>query len=85
MLHPTGVQPREKFRLWLRYSDGVEGELDLSELAGRGMFAAWTEPGVFERVHIAPHRAIAWSDDLELCPDALYMELTGKLLRDLPN
>ena len=85
MLHPTEVQPREGFRIWLRYSDGVSGEIDLSELAGRGMFAAWAEPGVFERVHIAPHRAIAWSDDLELCPDALYMELTGKLLGDLPD
>ena len=47
------------------------GELDLSHLAGRGVFAAWDEPGCFERVHIAPHRAIAWSDELELCPDAL--------------
>ena len=54
-------------------------------LAGRGVFAAWDEPGCFERVHIAPHRAIAWSDELELCPDALYMDLTGKSLDELPT
>ena len=41
--------------------------------------------GCFERVHITPHRAIAWSDELELCPDALYMELTGKSLDELPT
>ena len=85
MIHPTAVEPREGFRIWLRYSDGVSGELDLSHLAGRGVFAAWDAPGCFERVRVAPHRAIAWSDELELCPDALYMDLTGKSLDELPT
>jgi hypothetical protein len=84
MLHPTEVEARPAYRIWLRYSDGTAGEVDLSRLAGKGLFAAWSEPGCFENVHIAPHRAIAWSDELELCPDALYMELTGKSLDQLP-
>ena len=78
MLEPTEVEAREGHRLWLRYSDGTAGEVNLSRLAGKGVFAAWNEPGCFEGVHIAPHRAIAWSDELELCADALYLELTGK-------
>ena len=78
MLEPTEVEAREGHRLWLRYADGTDGEVNLSRLAGKGVFAAWNEPGCFERVHIAPHRAIAWSDELELCADALYLELTGK-------
>ena len=49
MIRPTAVEPREGFRIWLRYSDGVSGELNLSHLAGRGVFAAWDEPGCFER------------------------------------
>ena len=85
MIRPTAVEPREGFRIWLHYSDGTSGELDLSHLAGRGVFAAWDEPGCFERVHIAPHRAIAWSDALELCPDALYMDLTGRDDPDSPR
>ncbi len=85
MIRPIAVEPREGHRIWLRYSDGVAGELDLSHLSGRGVFAAWNEPGCFERVHIAPHRAIAWNDELELCPDALYLELTGKSLEQLPT
>ena len=71
--------------MWIRYSDGTAGELDLSHLAGRGVFTTWIEPGYFERVHIAPHRAIAWDGSLELCPDALYMELTGKSFDELPS
>ena len=85
MLHPTDVEARAGHRIWLRYSDGTAGEVDLSRWVGQGVFAAWNEPGCFERVHIAPHRAIAWSDELELCPDALYMELTGKTLDELPT
>jgi hypothetical protein len=85
MLQPTHVEAREGYHLWLRYSDGTAGELDLSHLAGRGVFTAWKEPGYFERVHIAPHRAIAWDGNLELCPDALYMELTGKSFDELPS
>ena len=50
----------------------------LSDLTGKGVFQAWDHPGVFDRVHVAPHGAVAWNQDIELCPDALYMELTGK-------
>ena len=78
MINPVEVEARKEYRIWLRYSDGVSGEVDLSHLVGRGVFVAWLEPGYFERVYIAAHRAIAWNDDLELCPDALYSELTGQ-------
>ena len=84
MIRPTEVEARDGYRIWLRYSDGVAGEADLSHLAGgRGVFAAWKEPGCFEEVHIAFHGAIAWDDDLELCPDALYMQLTGKSVEEI--
>jgi hypothetical protein len=62
----------------LSYEDGVQGEIDLAHLAGKGVFRAWEKPGAFDRVHLAPYGAIAWSDDLDLCPDSLYLELTGK-------
>lgn len=52
--------------------------MDLSALAGVGVFRLWLEPGAFERAHITEHRAIAWSDDVELCADTLYLRLTGR-------
>ncbi len=85
MIRPVEVKALQEYRIWLRYSDGTAGEVDLSNMAGRGVFAAWNEPGCFEKAHIAPHRAIAWTDDLELCPDALYMEITGKSFKELPD
>ena len=77
-IRPTEVQTRVGYRIWLRYADGVAGEIDLSHLAGMGVFKIWDESGYFEKVHITSHRAIAWDDDIELCADALYMQLTGK-------
>ena len=83
MIKPTEVEPRGERRIWLRYSDGSEGEVDLSGLTGKGVFQVWDEPGAFDRVHLAPHGAIAWNADIELCPDALYMELTDKPADDV--
>ena len=83
MIRPTGVHPRSGYCIWLQYSDGVAGEIDLSHLAGKGVFKIWDELGYFEKVHITPHRAIAWDDDIDLCADALYMELTGKSVEEV--
>ena len=82
-LRPVAVEPREGFRIWLRYADGVEGEVDLSHLAGKGVFVVWREPGFFERVYISAWRSIAWNKEIELCADALYLRLTGKSPEDI--
>lgn len=78
---PVAVEARKEYRIWLRYADGVEGEVDLSDLVGRSGFEAWREPGFFEKVHISDRRTIAWNEDLEVCPDALYLEITGRVSR----
>ena len=78
MIRLTAVEPREGYRIWLRYSDGTAGEIDLAHLAGRGVFTDWHDRTYFETVHLAPAGGIAWGEDAELCPDALYLQLTGK-------
>ena len=80
---PITVEPREGYRIWLRYEDGVEGEIDLSGIRRDGMFEVWNDWSFFEKVYISEFDSVAWSDDLELCPNALYMELTGKSVEDL--
>ena len=72
------VEARPKFRLWVRFADGVEGEVDLSDVAGRGVFSRWTDaPDEFTQVVIdevtgAPN----WPGDLDVAPDRLYAEIT---------
>jgi hypothetical protein len=74
------VEPREGFTVWLRFDDNVEGEVDLSDLAGRGVFSAWTDRNFFESVSLGPDRGITWPGGLDLCADSLYLHLTGKPL-----
>ena len=75
---PTAVAPLEGYRIWLRYSDGVAGDVDLSDLAGCGVFSAWNDRSVFESVRLTADGAVVWSSDIDLCPDDLYMRLTGE-------
>ncbi len=78
MVRPVEVRAGGRYRIWLRYQDGTEGEVDLSHLAGKGVFAVWDKEGVFAEVTLGPHGAIEWPGDVDLCPDALYLRLTGK-------
>ncbi len=71
------------YRLWLRYSDGVEGIVDLSDRVGKGVFAAWLDESTFQKVTIGPGGEVAWGEALDLCPDALYLQLTGKKPEDI--
>lgn len=77
LVQPTKVEARDGYRIWLEYADGAAGEIDLSHLVGSGVFQAEDE-ALFRQVRITDYRAIAWSDEIELCPDALYMDLTGR-------
>ena len=83
LIRPTAVEPREGYCIWLRYSDGTAGEINLAHLARFGVFKAWESCGSFETVRITPDGGIAWGDDIELCPDALYLQLTGMFVSDL--
>lgn len=78
MLHPISVRALPKHRIFIRYSDGVEGEIDLAGFASKELFAPWRDPVFFQSVHIGPYRQIRWSDEIELCPDSLYLKLTGQ-------
>ena len=72
------LSPRDGYKLFLRYEDGVCGEVDLSSFAGRGVFATWLKPGVFQQVVLTDAGYPEWPGETDLCPDALYMRLTGK-------
>jgi hypothetical protein len=76
---PIEVRTLPGYTVWLRFSDGASGEVDLSDLAGKGVFAAWLEPGFFERAYISDAAGtLSWPGELDLDPVVLYCEVTGK-------
>ena len=73
----TAVAPRAGSRIWLRFADGVAGEIDLAPLVGKGVFQAWRDPDFFQSARLEDG-VVTWGDDLALCSDALYLQLTGQ-------
>ena len=74
----TDAKPVDRFHVFLRFDDGASGTLDLSHFAGRGVFRAWQQEGVFEQISISPAGALQWPGDLDMCPDSLYLQMAGK-------
>ena len=52
--------------------------MDLSDLAGRGVFEAWEDPAFFDAVRISESGALEWPGGVDICGDAVYLRLTGK-------
>ena len=68
----------EGYALMLTFDDGVQGTVDLSDLAGKGVFACWLDRKVFESARIGSSGELVWNDQVDLCPDALYRRVTGR-------
>ena len=86
MVKPISVSAQPNYHIKVVFSDGTEGAVDLSDLVGQGVFETWKDEKFFAQVHVGPCRQIRWNDGIELCPDAIYLRLTGKTPEDLfPN
>src|SRR5436309_6223176 len=77
------VRPIRGYRLWLRYDDGAEGEIDLSDEVGIGVFSFWNDPKNFQKVSIGQGGQLSWSEDVDICADAMYLEITGRKPEDI--
>ena len=65
--HYLDVRAVCHWRIWVRFSDGVEGEVDISYL--KDSFARYQplrNTEVFESVYVHPQGDIAWADNIEL-------------------
>jgi hypothetical protein len=78
MNRPNKVEALPGFRIRIAYPDGTQGIVDLSADVGRGVFAPLSDETFFQTVHIGRYGQIAWSEDIEICPDAAYLEITGR-------
>src|SRR5688572_29611633 len=77
------ARPRKDYKIWLKFDDDTAGEVDLSHLAGKGVFVFWDDYDNFKKVAIENSRWLSWSDEIDLDADALYLKLTGKRPEEL--
>ena len=78
----VAVRPLDGSRLWLRFEDGVEGEINVQELVQlEGVFAPLQQRDFFAQVAVHPEiGTIFWPNGADLDPDVLYAEITGQPL-----
>ena len=80
------VNVMPNYRLKLKFDDGVAGTVDLSNLAGKGVFSYWNDYDSFKKVKIGSSGELIWDNRVDLCPDSLYLEVTQQKPEDLfPN
>jgi hypothetical protein len=77
------VQALAGYQLAVTFDDGMAGTVGLSDLVGDGVFACWSNHQAFEQVRIGSSGELVWPDGPDLCPDALYLRLTGMTPEEL--
>lgn len=77
------VKVLKGYQLDLTFADGTRGIADLSDLAGKGVFALWNVYDEFRKVQIGETGELVWGNHVDLCPDALYLKITGKSPEDV--
>lgn len=78
------VRPLNDHRLFVRFEDGAEGEIDVSALVTfSGVFAPLRDKAVFDRVRVNRELgSIEWECGADLDPDVVYSVITGQPIPD---
>ena len=59
------------YRIWFRFVDGIEGEIDLETLLWGPMFEPLKDKALFAQFQLYPERStIFWPNDADLAPEA---------------
>ncbi len=76
------ARPLEGYRIYIRFEDGAEGEVDLSKLVEfTGVFRALRDPEEVRKVTVNPELGtIDWPNGADLDPDVLYSRITGQAI-----
>lgn len=70
LLHVVEARYVRDYTVWLRFSDGACGEVDLSEELDGPVFGPLRDPEAFRRFQIACH-TLAWENGADFAPEFL--------------
>lgn len=71
----TSCRALPGYRLWIHFDDGLEGNVDLSDLVAQGFFGErtdWEVAEFFNKAYIDPKtQTVTWEGELDLDPYVL--------------
>ncbi len=73
------ARPLGQHRLFLRFEDGIEGQVDIAGMVEfTGILAPLADPTYFAEVNTDPETGtVTWPNGADLDPDVLYAAVTG--------
>jgi Protein of unknown function (DUF2442) len=71
------VKPLEGLGLFVRFADGLTGEVRFTPGHLTGVFEPLKDSAFFKQVYL-DHGAVAWPGQIDLAPDAMYQEIKAK-------
>lgn len=73
----VACKPLPQYRVWIQFDDGLEGEVDLNHLVGKGVFKAWKSVEFFNQVRVDPKTdTLCWGEDIDLDPYVLREQIS---------
>lgn len=70
-------KPLDDLGLFVRFADGLAGEVRFIPEHLTGAFTPLNDPTFFKQVYL-DHGAVAWPGQIDLAPDAMYQEIKEK-------
>jgi hypothetical protein len=77
----TRVEARPGYRLYIEFSDGVAGEVELEERLFGPVFEPLRDEELFRQVALDEFGAPCWPNGADLAPDALHRRLELRRMR----
>lgn len=68
----------EAYRIYVEFSDGLSGEIDVSDRLFGPVFEPLKDYELFQRVCVDEFGAVSWPNGADLAPDALYRALAER-------
>lgn len=83
MLKITEAKIVDAYQLFLAFSDGTSGTMDLANLAGRGVFQKLKDQRFLRSLYIdRESETVAWPGGLDLDPVVLYSKISGRPIEE---
>ena len=76
ILHVTEVKYLRDYIIWVRFNDGIAGEVDLKEELDGEIFGPLRQKSLFKTVKVDPVlQTVVWDNGADLAPEFLYDHL----------
>ena len=71
-LHTVTVEPKDNYRLYVCFNNGIKGEIDLSNELWGEVFEPLKDPAVFKTAYQHPELStVAWANGADIAPEYL--------------